>query len=164
MNRSRRMWLALSVALVVILSLTSVVLANTRTYSASLKGAEEVPPVDTNAVGRAMFTLNSDRTELSYTVTVVNIENAMMAHIHLAPAGVNGGVVAWLYPDAPPPQVIEGKFSGTLATGTITADDLVGDLAGQPLTALVNAIRSGNAYVNVHTTANPGGEIRGQIR
>jgi hypothetical protein len=50
-----------------------------------------------------------------------------------------------------------------LADGTITAANLVGALAGQPLSALVEALSSGGAYVNVHTQQNPGGEIRGQI-
>jgi hypothetical protein len=51
-----------------------------------------------------------------------------------------------------------------LATGTITAADLVGPLAGQPLSALVDAMEAGETYVNVHTSQFPAGEIRGQIR
>jgi hypothetical protein len=54
-------------------------------------------------------------------------------------------------------------IDGVLARGTITEADLVGPLAGQPLSALVEAIRSGNAYVNVHTVDHPAGEIRGQL-
>jgi hypothetical protein len=96
----------------------------------------------------------------------------VFAHIHLAPAGVNGPIVAFLYG---PAGAGAGRFSGVLAQGTITADDLIGPLAGQDLTALVDAIRAGNAYVNVHTDDGvapagtgpgdlPAGEIRGQIR
>jgi hypothetical protein len=86
-----------------------------------------------------------------------------MAHIHLAPAGENGPVVAWLYPSGPPPVLIEGRFSGVLAEGTITANSLIGLLAGQDLSALIEEFEKGNAYVNVHTTQHPAGEVRGQI-
>jgi hypothetical protein len=133
-------------------------------FVAHLSGGEEVPPVDTKATGQAMFQLSRDGTELSFRLNVANIENVTQAHIHLAPAGENGGVVAWLYPDAPPQQLIPGRTQGTLAKGTITAGDLVGSFAGQGLDALVEAMEAGDTYVNVHTSQFPGGEIRGQIR
>jgi len=50
-----------------------------------------------------------------------------------------------------------------LAEGTITAANLVGPLAGLTLNDLLDAVKAGNAYANIHTTQNPGGEIRGQI-
>jgi hypothetical protein len=53
---------------------------------------------------------------------------------------------------------------GLLAEGTITAADLVGPLAGMSIDDLLAEMRAGNAYVNVHSEANPGGEIRGQIQ
>jgi len=58
----------------------------------------------------------------------------------------------------------EGKFSGELAMGTITANDLSGDLMGKSLDELVKLIKSGDIYVNVHTDANPDGAIRGQLK
>jgi hypothetical protein len=130
-------------------------------FHARLSSAEEVAatPVESDARGVAVFRLNREGTELSYRLIVANIENAVASHIHLAPAGTNGGVVAFLFG----PSLIEGKFSGLLAEGTITADDLVNALAGQSLSALVDELKSGNAYVNVHTQLYPGGEIRGQI-
>lgn len=134
-----------------------------QSFRAHLSGAEEVPAVETRATGQAVFRLSKDGTELSYRLMVANIEDVMMAHIHLAPAGENGPVVVWLYPDGPPPQLIEGRFSGVLATGTITEADLVGLLSDGTMEDLVEELRSGGAYVNVHTEANPGGEIRGQI-
>lgn len=79
--------------------------------------------------------------------------------LRLAPAGQNGPVVAFLFGGPP----IEEQFNGILAEDTITEADLVGPLEGQPFGALLDAIEAGNTYVNVHTTANPGGEIRGQI-
>jgi hypothetical protein len=133
-------------------------------FVAPLSGDQEVPPADTRARGNAIFQLSKDGTELSYKLIVANIENVTQAHIHgPAPRGVNTGVVVWLYPDAPPATLIPGRFNGVLAEGTITADNLVGTLAGQSLGVLIEMIKAGNAYVNVHTSQFPPGEIRGQI-
>ena len=140
------------------------VAARVRVYTAHLSGAEEVPAVDTDATGEAVFRLSADGQTLHYRLIVANINDVLMAHIHVAPAGQNGGVVVWLYPDAPPPELIPGSSDGILAEGTITTDDLVGSLAGQDLSDLVALMEAGNTYVNVHTSTFPGGEIRGQIR
>jgi hypothetical protein len=138
--------------------------AASRTFVAPLSGSQEVPAVDTNATGVAVFRLSKDGTELSYRLNVANIVDVTQAHIHLGPAGVNGPVVAWLYPSGPPAQLIPGRTDGVLATGTITAESLVGPLAGASLADLVAEMEAGNAYVNVHTSAHPAGEIRGQLR
>jgi hypothetical protein len=53
-----------------------------------------------------------------------------------------------------------GAVNGVLSKGTSAASDLKGPLTGKQLSDLVNLIKSGNAYVNVHTTQNPRGEIR----
>ena len=119
--------------------------------------------MDTLAQGQAIFQFNQAGDELHYKLIVANIENVRMSHIHMAPAGQNGSVVAWLYPDGPPPQLIPGRFDGVLATGMITSADLVGPLAGMTLDDLRAAMEAGNTYVNVHTVQNPGGEVRGQI-
>lgn len=137
-----------------------------------LNGGEEVPARDTNARGNAIFTLSDDELTLSFKLIVANIDNVVASHIHIGPAGVNGPVVLFLFGNAPPGG---GTSNGVLNEGTATAADLVGPLAGQPLSALVDAMRAGNAYVNVHTNDGvaptntgpgdfPGGEIRGQIR
>jgi hypothetical protein len=129
-----------------------------------LTGAEEFPdPRDTDAQGQATFQINDEGTAISYKLNVANIENVRQAHIHLAPAGSNGDIVAWLYPAAPPQVLIPGRTQGTLGEGELTAASLVGPLAGQPLSALIDAMRNGGTYVNVHTSQFPPGEIRGQI-
>lgn len=133
-------------------------------FTAHLSGDQEVPPRETLAQGQAIFRLSKDGTQLSYKLIVANLENIQMAHIHLAPAGANGGFVAWLYPSAPPMMLIPGTTNGILAEGVITSANLIGTLAGKTLSDLVAQIQAGNAYVNVHTTAYPGGEIRGQIK
>lgn len=134
---------------------------NFRTH---LSGDEEVPAVETQAQGQAIFKLSADGESLDYKLIVANIDDVQMAHIHLAPAGQNGGIVVWLYPDGPPPQLIEGRTQGVLAEGTITADDLTGSLEGASMDDLLDEIRAGNTYVNVHTSEFGGGEVRGQIR
>ncbi|HEX6307457.1 MAG TPA: CHRD domain-containing protein [Longimicrobiales bacterium] len=126
-------------------------------------GSEEVPPNDSQAQGEAQFRMSADGSTLHYRLIVANVENVTQSHIHLAPAGSNGGIVVWLYPSAPPAQLIPGRFQGLLAEGDITADDLVNALAGAELEDLLDEIRAGNAYVNVHTSQFPPGEIRGQL-
>lgn len=136
-----------------------------RNFRAHLSGDNEVPPVDTNAQGQAVFQLSRDGMEVSYKLIVANIENVLMAHIHIGGPDENGPVAVWLYPeDGPPPQKIPGRFDGVLAESTITADDLVGPLTGESLDDLVEIMRKGETYVNVHTEQHPPGEIRGQIR
>ena len=134
-------------------------LAVPRTYTAMLTGASEVPPVPTMATGEATFALSDDGLALTYRLTVNNITDVTASHIHVAVSGVNGPVVVPLFIG----PVKTGAFTGVLAEGTITAADLRGVLAGMPLNALVDRIETGGAYVNVHTTSRPGGEIRGQI-
>jgi hypothetical protein len=136
---------------------------SSRTFFAPARGAAEVPPNASNAVGTAGFQLSLDGNRLQYMLLVGRLNNVTQAHIHLAPPGSNGPVVAWLYPSAPPAQPIPGPFNGVLGEGVITAASLVGPLQGQPLSALVDAIRAGNTYVNIHTQQFPPGEIRGQI-
>ena len=149
-------------------------------YGTKLSPSEEVmPPGVVNrskAVGNAVFHLDASGTELSYKLIVANIENVFQAHIHRAPEGSNGEIVVWLYPSTAPERgpFGGGRINGVIAEGTITAADLVGSLAGQPLSALVALLESDGAYVNVHTNDGlaptntgpgdyPGGELRGQV-
>jgi hypothetical protein len=134
-----------------------------RNWSTHAKGSLEVPARDTDAQAQAILHLSKDRTELRYKLIASNIENVLQSHIHLGGPGVNGPIVLWLYPSAPPAQLIPGRSDGVLNEGTATAENLMGPLAGQPLSALVDALNAGNAYVNVHTTQFPPGEVRGNI-
>ena len=131
-----------------------------------LNGDNEVPARDTLAQGQALFTLSDDELSISYKLNVANILNVTQAHIHLGPPTGTGNIVVWLYPSQPPFQitVIPGRTQGALAEGTFGASRLINDLAGEPLSALLDEIREGNTYVNVHTTRFPPGEIRGQIK
>lgn len=135
--------------------------ASTR-FDAQLTGGEEVPPVDTDASGHMSLQLSDDETELSFELVVSSIEDVTQAHIHLAPPGVNGPVVAFLFGFVPGGVTIDG----TLAEGTITEEDLIARPQvgfGGTMEELIGRLRAGAAYVNVHTVAHPPGEIRGQL-
>jgi CHRD domain len=140
-------------------------------FVATLSGDDEVPARATPATGVAKFKLREDGTVLLYKINVENIENVVAAHIHCAPAGVNGPVGVTLFGGAPG----GGPVSGTLAEGTITTADPGNACGWTDLASILAAINSGATYVNVHTNDGvaptntgpgdfPGGEIRGQVR
>lgn len=154
-----------------VLGMGTIALAADSTFLAHLSSDDEVPANNSLAVGNAVFHLSDDRTELDFKLIVANIDNVVQAHIHIGPAGANGPVVAFLYGPVAPAG---GRAQGPIGRGTISAANLVGPLAGHPLSDLVAAIEGGNAYVNVHTSDGdastpsgpgdlPGGEIRGQM-
>ena len=161
----------LAFALVALLTAVGTVGAQTRTYTVPLTPAEEVPPRASTATGQATFQLSADGQSLTYRLTVDNIQNVIGAHIHIGARGENGPIVLPLFGPAPPGG---GPRSGVLSEGTAQASNLSGQLAGQPLSALIAQMDAGRAYVNVHTDNGqappnqgpgdlPGGEIRGQI-
>jgi hypothetical protein len=140
-------------------------------FVAPHSGDQEVPPVETRARGQATFQLSKDGTELHFQLIAANIENVTQAHIHCGTPDVAGPIVAWLYPASPPAALIPGRFDGVLARGVITEADIVerpdseecpGGVAN--LDDLLERMRTGVAYSNVHTTENPPGEVRGHIR
>jgi hypothetical protein len=130
---------------------------------ANLNGFQQVPSVLSN--GRGTFTATIKNGSISYKLTYSGLSSPVTAaHIHFAQRGVNGGVIAFLCgggnaPACPP--------NGGTVTGTITAADILAiptqGLAAGDFAGAVRAIKSGNTYVNVHSTNFPEGEIRGQI-
>ena len=130
-------------------------------FGALLTGAEEVPPVMTDASAMALFTLNMDGT-LSYQLIATGpIEDARQAHIHLGAYGQNGPVVVFLYG---PTDGEDFEMGDVISMGTITDADMIARDRFTPTVAhLVDRIRQGRTYVNLHTIAHPPGEVRGQI-
>ena len=115
---------------------------NPNTQSVALSGSNEVPAVTSGAAGSGWVTVNSDMT-VAAKITVTGM-NATMAHIHMAAAGTNGPVIV--------PFVK-------------TADNVFEAPAGAKMTdAQYAAYKSGNTYVNVHSAAHPGGEVRAQLK
>ena len=133
-------------------------------FETALSGEDEVPPVDTDAAGRAVFDHRGD--EMRFEVAATGLENVTAGHIHAGPPGENGPVVVPLFAFS---SGVDGPMSeartleGTLANASFTAEDFTGPLEGQTMDDLVSMMESGEAYVNVHTVANPSGEIRGTL-
>jgi hypothetical protein len=149
--------------LAVLLGAVSVAYAdNGRQFRARLTGAEEVPPVDTRARGEARFTANRSLTQLSFELKAeraTDFLGAAGAHIHCAPAGSNGPVVAFLAAQ------VQSGFDGKIEVkATLTDANITNPACGATIAELVQSMRNGNTYVNVHSIAFPAGEIRGQIR
>jgi hypothetical protein len=107
----------------------------------TLSGASEVPPVTTSASGSGMITVGSDGS-VSGSVTTTGVAGTA-AHIHEAPADKNGPVIV--------PLIKEGDTYKVPPGAKLTE-------------AQMASFKAGNLYVNVHSAANPGGEIRGQLK
>ncbi len=131
-----------------------------RSFEALLSGSWIIPPVTTAATGEAVINLDAGDTEVSYKLTVEDIENVASAYIYLAPSGQTGEIIAHLYPGPTKP----GPFSGVLAENSLRVADLKGPLAGEPMSRMITVLRAGSTYVQVNTDSFPNGEIRGQIR
>ena len=129
-------------------------------FRADLSGSNEVPARATAASGTAGFTF--DGTTVRYSVEVDDLSQTFMGHIHSGVAGVNGSIRVWLWPSTDPVRGPEVTFTDktVIAEGSFTA----ANVTGLSFDALLNEMRSGNCYVNFHSTTYPGGEIRGQVR
>ncbi len=150
------------------------------TFRATLRGLGEAPPVATQASGSFSATLSSDGTTLSYTVKYANLNaQVLFSHIHFGLTKEVGGVMVFLCgpaagaPGGPPagfpnPPACPDSTSGTVS-GSVTAANVVGPNSqgitpGADFAKVVQAMREGAAYVNVHSSRSPGGEIRGPVR
>ena len=140
-------------------------------FTADLLGSNEVPPNGSNKFGTATFELNDSETEFTYSIDVTGFDlggiltadssdDITGLHIHNAPAGANGGVVFGIFsPVHDPDRVITITSSNIQFSGAWGAAQTGGSLLADQLANL----KSGNLYVNVHSTTFPGGEVRGQI-
>jgi hypothetical protein len=108
----------------------------------TLSGSQEVPPVTTSATGSGTITVAADQS-ISGSIKTTGIK-ATAAHIHMGASGTNGAVIV--------PLTKDGEDGWAVGPGAKLQD------------AHFQAFKDGNLYVNVHSAANPNGEIRGQIK
>jgi CHRD domain len=142
-----------------------------RAFSARLSSFNEGPlTLSTPARGSFRAKLSKDGTSLSYKLTISGLTDVRQSHIHLGKTRLNGGIMVWLCqsptnvdPTGTAPMCVdEGTVEGTLSSANVLG------LAGQGLPAgafdeFIEALHKDAGYVNVHTGAFPGGEIRGQV-
>lgn len=148
-----------------------------RKLKASLTGFQEPPAVSSTGRGKFEAKISHDESSFDYELSYQDLEGTVtQSHIHIGQFSVNGGIAIWLCQTegTPAPESVRavtpacpGPNEGTV-TGTVTAAQVIGP-AGQGVAAgefeeVLRAIRAGVAYANVHSTRNPGGEVRGQIR
>lgn len=151
--------LTLAMAGVFALLVSTQAQAQTMNFTANLSGGNEVPGVVTGAAGTATIALNQATGVVTYRVDVYNMPvGTTAAHFHVGAAGVSGPVVVNI-------TVSSGISNDYGLTGTASATDLV-PRAAQGINSwedFLQALQLGNLYLNVHSTNNAGGEIRGQI-
>jgi hypothetical protein len=128
----------------------------TKTYVANLSPANEVPP-KTGLTSSGVATFEDEGTDILWTLNLTNMTGVTASHIHLGAVGTApaANIIFNLFI----PNGTTGPVSGIVAQGTITSANNV----NVSLDSLRKLFNNGNAYVNVHTTANPGGEIRDQV-
>ena len=128
-------------------------------FQATLAGANEVPPRATAASGAMGFIVKGNRVD--YSIEVHGLGAIVGGHVHSGAAGVNGPIRIALFP-GPGSNATSNPLTGVdgqLYEGSFEAADVVGISYDE----LINQMRAGTAYGNVHTTQFPGGEIRGQV-
>lgn len=134
-------------------------------------GYGEVPTLSSPAKADFDAKINREETEISYELSYSGFPTAVQqAHIHLGRRAVNGGVMVFLCsnlgngpagtPACPTP---EGKVTGVLTAASVVGPAAQGVAPGE-FAEVLNAIREGAAYVNIHTVAFPSGEIRDQVK
>jgi CHRD domain-containing protein len=168
------LYVSIAAAAVAALAVGSLAIAGSGTKNASgdLIGYQEVPAVSSAGTGSFHAKVNQDDSSFDWTLSYGGEFNGAIqqSHIHFGQRSVNGGIVVFLctnlgngpagtQPCPAPPATI---------SGTATAADMVNLAAAQGLAAgefdeLLDAIRAGKTYANLHTTTQPGGEIRAQL-
>src|SRR6266446_6392632 len=173
-NQMTLRWILRAAAVVAVLGLTvAATSADEATLSmhAKLNGFQEVTPKLSPSTGHFEATVTGST--LSYTLTYSKLSSpAFMAHIHFGQPAVNGGVFLWLCGSAAAPGPAGTPMcpaeGGTVSRTGVTAADIQGlsaqNLSAGDFAAALSILADGAAYVNVHTTNFPGGEIRGAVK
>jgi len=142
---------------------------------AALTGYQEVPSVSSEALGsfeaRVVGDVFDPAARVDYKLVYVGLQaDVVMAHIHFAQEAVNGPIVVWLCGTSTNPGPAgtqtcpqSGTVRGTLTSANVLASPSTQQLPAGAIGQLISGMQAGAAYANIHTSASPGGEIRGQV-
>ena len=165
-------WAIRFLAVVAVFGLTVTVVNardNANGFAARMSGFGEVAPIFTDGSGTFRATVQGN--QLTYTETFSGLtSNVTQSHIHFAQKGVNGGIFLFLCTNLGngPAGTPACPAGGGTVTRTVSGSDMLAvaaqNVPAANFAAALRILRSGDAYVNVHTTNFPGGEIRGQVR
>lgn len=138
-------------------------------FKAQLEGFNAAgAPVNTAATGQARVEVIDDGSALAFRVNVQNLDNLLMAHIHVAPAPVQltdpaGPPVYWFNGGPPPQGTVAETINGRMAEGYIFTPGQLNSTSITTVEALIEAIAEGRASVVVHSSDFPPGELRGTL-
>jgi hypothetical protein len=170
---SRRIRIALVIMLALSLVATSIAVAAGRDHGkkgngqfvAHLNGYNEVPALNSPAHGD--LTLAVEEGRLTWSLTYAGFVNQpTAAHVHVGQPGVSGGI-SFFFCGGPKPACPSSASGPVTISGTVLPADILGPtaqgFAAGDLNSVVKAIAAGVTYANMHTSAFPAGEIRGQL-
>jgi CHRD domain-containing protein len=133
---------------------------------ASLRGAEEVPPISSTATAKFTATIHPDG-NIDFSLSFQGLAaNAVASHIHFGQRGVSGGVMIFLCGGGGQPAcpaATSGLVEGSIVAANVTGPTAQG-IAATELAKALRAIGQGEGYVNIHNAIFTAGEIRGQIK
>lgn len=160
-----------ALVLIAILATSS---ATAQEVVAGLNGYREVPSVSSRAAGNFRAVIDRKAGTIAYELSYSGLQGEVQqAHIHVGQRSVNGGVSVFLCqteaspdPTGLAPQCPQGgKVAGMVQAANMIEGPIVNQgIAPGQFNELIAAIRAGVAYVNVHSSKFPGGEVRGQLR
>ncbi len=139
------------------------------TAIAHLRSYEEVPALSTPGSGDFVATINAAGTEINYQLRFSNLQGKVtQSHLHFGQTSVNGAIMIFLCSNLGngPAGTQACPTAGGTISGVIHAADVIGNTQGiapGELFEIIQGVRGGVVYANVHTDLFPGGEIRGQV-
>ena len=141
------------------------------TFQATMAGVQEAPVCSSTGSGTFRATVSDDATSVAYELTYELEGTVTQSHIHLGQVRVSGGISVWLCQTAgnvDPTGLAPACPASGMVTGTFTSANVIGPttqgIATGEFAELLQAMRRGLTYANVHSNICPGGEVRGQLR